>query len=553
MEVPDGYRVGGWTVTGPIGSGSWGSVYAARDGGGRRAALKFLGATALTPGRRAALDEIVGREVRFSLAARHPHLVRTHASLTVADPGHPGLDGAVVLVMDRAERSVQDLLDAAEAAAETTAGGAGLSGGPGGSGGSSGGPVGSRGGAARGPVPGAARILRGAAAGLAHLHAEGWLHGDLKPANILLGPEDEVWLADFGLTTELEGTHAYVPPMGTLDHMPPEWWSERTGSRGTAVRLTGDIWAYGVVAHQVLAGGLHPFPGATARARALAAQSYARGAAPLRLAPGLGDGWRELIAACLAPDHAGRAALTAELLAARVAELADAADAADPAEPYAGTEGARAAPWTRRRVLLPAGLAVAVAAAVVAAFAFTGGDGGGSGSGGSAPRAAHATPASRLTPLAGALPADADVPAALRPYISQAARMCVQEEVTPALIAAMLKAESGFDARARRPSTDEYGIAMWTPRVFDAWAVDGDHDGRKDYMSPPDAIATMGAYLCWVDEQLKADGMHGDLAALTAAAYRTSVRTIVDAGGVPARVQPYIDKVHRNLADYTSA
>jgi hypothetical protein len=578
-------------------------VYAAEDGAGGRAALKFLGAAALTPGRRAALDEIVGREVRFSLAARHPHLVRTHASLTVADPDRPGLDGAVVLVMDRAEHSVQDLLDAAEATATAP-------GGPGGSGA-----------AARGPVPGAARILRGAAAGLAHLHAEGWLHGDLKPANILLGPGDEVWLADFGLTTELEGTHAYVPPMGTLDHMPPEWWSERTGSRGTAVRPTGDIWAYGVVAHQVLAGGLHPFPGATARARALAAQSYARGTAPLRLAPGLAEGWRELIAACLAPDHAGRAGLTAERLVARVAELADPvnpagpvaladpvdpADLAGPAGPagsadqadLAGSAGpaglvdpaepadpagsvdpadlavpagpvdlaapagralrpagplARAAPRTRRRVLLPAALAVVAAAAVAAAFAFTGGDGGATGSGGSPPRAAHATPASRLAPLAGALPAHADVPAALRPYISQAARMCVQEEVTPVLIAAMLGAESGFDARARRPSTDEYGIAMWTPRVFDAWAVDGDHDGRKDYMSSPDAIATMGAYLCWIDEQLKADGMHGDLPALTAAAYRTSVRTIVDAGGVPARVQPYVDKVHRNMADYTSA
>jgi len=100
---------------------------------------------------------------------------------------------------------------------------------------------------------------------------------------------------------------------------------------------------------------------------------------------------------------------------------------------------------------------------------------------------------------------------------------------------------------------NEYGIAMWTPRVFRAWAVDGDRNGTKDYMSAPDAIATMGAYLCWVDEQLKKHGMHGDLPALTAASYRTSTRTIEEAGGVPARVQPYIDKVHRYLADYTPA
>jgi hypothetical protein len=502
--VPEGYEIGGWTVTGPIGSGSWGSVYTARDGDGRSAALKFLGAAALTPGQRRAVGDLVGREVRFSLAAVHPHLVRTHRSLTVSDPGSPALDGAVVLVMDRAERSVQDLLDAAEPGV---------------------------------PVPGAVRILRGAAAGLAHLHDEGWLHGDLKPGNILLGPGEEVWLADFGLTTELEGTHAYVPPMGTVDHMPPEWWSERTGSRGTAVRLTADIWAFGVVAHQVLSGGLHPFPGATARARALAAQSYARGRSPLRLAPGLTDGWRQLITECLAPDHAARAALTGGRLAERIARL-----------PAAGGEPGPAT-RSRRRIVLAAALATAVVvAAVVTAVTLTGGDG--HRAGGSPNPPVHAPAAAHSTAPDDALPDGSDVPAALRPYIVQSARLCVQQEVTPALIAAMLKAETGFDTKARRPQTDEYGIAMWTPRVFRAWAVDGDHDGTKDYMSAPDAIATMGAYLCWINEQLKAQGMGAGLPELTAAAYRTSVRTILDAGGVPARVQPYVDKVRRYLAEY---
>ncbi|MYS21649.1 lytic transglycosylase domain-containing protein, partial [Streptomyces sp. SID4948] len=146
--------------------------------------------------------------------------------------------------------------------------------------------------------------------------------------------------------------------------------------------------------------------------------------------------------------------------------------------------------------------------------------------------------------------ARSDVPAALRRYIGDAVRRCVHPEVTPALIAAMLKAESGFHADARRPGTDEYGIAMWTPRVFRAWAVDGDLNGTKDYMSAPDAVATMGAYLCWADEELQQQGVRGDQPGLIAAAYRTSVRTVVEAGGVPARIRPYVAAVHRYMADY---
>ncbi|NUS10411.1 MAG: protein kinase, partial [Streptomyces sp.] len=336
MDVPDGYRIGDWTVTGLIGSGSWGSVYTAEGPDGAPAAVKFLGTALLTPGQQGAMADLVRREVRFSLAAHHPHLIRTVEAVTVHDPAHPALDGCTALVMDRAARSVQDVLDASEtpgaADAPGTTGPAGMPArtGPAGAPARTGLPGAGAPGApgAEGPAgaaPGAGvdahRILRGAAEGLAHLHRQGWLHGDLKPANILLGPQGEVWLADFGLTAELDGTHAYVPPMGTLDHLPPEWWSARTGSQGTAVRPSADIWAYGVLAHEVLCGGLHPFPGATARARALAAQSYARDTAPLRLDPSLPDGWRRLITDCLAPDHARRAALTADRLAERVRVL----------------------------------------------------------------------------------------------------------------------------------------------------------------------------------------------------------------------------------------
>ncbi|GAA2893128.1 hypothetical protein GCM10011428_02090 [Streptomyces violaceus] len=106
-------------------------------------------------------------------------------------------------------------------------------------------------------------------------------------------------------------------------------------------------------------------------------------------------------------------------------------------------------------------------------------------------------------PVPGEIPADSDVPEALRPVIARAAHRCTDEEITPVLLAALIKAESGFDADAARPQSEEYGIAMWTPSVFRAWAVDGDGDGDKDHMSPPDAIATMSLYVCWLDPALQ--------------------------------------------------
>ncbi|MFF1542656.1 protein kinase [Streptomyces sp. NPDC058291] len=500
-RLPTGFRVDGWELGAVIGSGGWGTVYEARAvADGATAAVKVLPTTSLAPGQRATVAELVAREVRFSAEADHPHLVRTRAVCTVHAPEHPALDGAIALVMDRAEASLGQVLDSA---------------------------------APGGPLPHAERILRGVAVGLAHMHGAGWVHGDLKPANVLLGSDGEVWLADFGLAAELDGTHAHLPPLGTLDHLPPEWWSQRTGVDGAVVRPTADVWAFGVLAHQVLTGGLHPFPGATARARSLAAQAYARGTAPLRLDAGLHDGWRRLVADCLEPDHAARLRHTAESLAARVGELAG----------------------TRRRRRLPTSAAVAlvgVAAATLAGAALLGGDGGGGGAGGDdRPRDAPAVATGAHTAPAGELRANSDVPTALVPVITAAARRCTDAEITPALLAALIKAESGFDANAARPAAEEYGIAMWTPSVFRAWAVDGDGDGDKDYRSPPDAIHTMSLYVCWLDQRFKLAGLPAEkLPALIAAGYRTSDRTVIEERGVPERVRPHVEQVLRYLAAY---
>ena len=239
VDVPRGFQAGAWRVGEHIASGSWGSVYAASGEDGTEAALKFIAGGLLSPSQYAQLEE-----ARFNEQADHPLLVRTFETFV-----EPSL-AAVVVAMERGERNLQDAIGDVD------------------------------------PVP----VITALCEALVHIHARGWVHGDLKPSNVLLMADGSVRLADFGLARELEGTHAYAPRVGSSDFLPPEWWSERISERGIPVRPTIDIWALGVTMHQLLTGGLHPFPGADSRARAAAAQAYADGRAPLRLADELPAG-----------------------------------------------------------------------------------------------------------------------------------------------------------------------------------------------------------------------------------------------------------------------
>jgi len=294
VPVPKGYRVGPWEIREPLASGAFGSVYAARstgddgnaggagDPGGlpQSAALKFLPTGTRTPRQLAHLRELAEREVELLRRLRSPRLIRMYETLTVDDPHHPEIDGATVLVLERAEGSLDALL-------------------------------------ARSPRPASGpALLAQICQGLHQLHHAGWVHGDLKPSNVLLMKDGSARLADFNMAAELEGTHAYGPAFSTPDYTAPELlWSE-IGERGQQIRPTADIWAFGVLAHLVLTDTL-PLPGSTAEARSDAAVRYARGREDLRLSPELPAEWREIIADCLARTHeerAARAADTASLL-----------------------------------------------------------------------------------------------------------------------------------------------------------------------------------------------------------------------------------------------
>jgi hypothetical protein len=93
-------------------------------------------------------------------------------------------------------------------------------------------------------------LLRPVLDALAHAHAEGVIHRDVKPANILLSRDGRVKLGDFGIAKVLEETHLTQTGefLGTPAYIAPEQ------ARGEPVTAAVDQYAAGVVLYELLAG-----------------------------------------------------------------------------------------------------------------------------------------------------------------------------------------------------------------------------------------------------------------------------------------------------------
>jgi serine/threonine protein kinase len=211
-RVP-GARVGRYEITGILGRGGMGTVYAARDSElGRAVALKLLSASG-------ASDRLI-REAKAASALNHPNVVSIHDVVRHGDE--------IAIAMELVEGHPLRWYCGRPQPLEQI-------------------------------VEWGAQIAQA----LAATHARGIVHRDIKPENVMVRPDGYVKMLDFGLARRerLPGASSVQSSVhgklgGTLSYMSPEQ------ARGETAQAPSDIFSLGVVLYE-LACGRHPFASAS--------------------------------------------------------------------------------------------------------------------------------------------------------------------------------------------------------------------------------------------------------------------------------------------------
>ena len=268
-----GQQIGVYRIEALLGTGGMGTVYLAHDAElGRRVAIKVVGSTASDPeSSRSLLDE-----ARTVAALNHPSICSVHGL------GRIGSEPFIVMehIVGRPLSSV-------------IPNGSGL------------------------PLETAIHYAMQIADALAHAHARGVVHGDIKTANVMVGVDGRTKILDFGLAVRpVNATVSGDAPTttrrpvetscaGTVAYMAPELL------RGLAPSVWSDLWAFGVLFYEMLSG-FRPFVGGTAYELAAAVLTHQPMPLPSRIPARL----RALVSRCLATHPSDRFSSATELGAA---------------------------------------------------------------------------------------------------------------------------------------------------------------------------------------------------------------------------------------------
>jgi len=140
------------------------------------------------------------------------------------------------------------------------------------------------------------------AAALAAAQAEGVIHRDLKPQNILVGKDDHLYVSDFGLARSFEETNIQMTRtgafLGTPRYMSPEQ------VEGKPADLRSDIYAYGLILYEMVTGDV-PFTGESTL-KVMYQRIQERPKSPKTLNPDLPNWFVQVIMRCLERDPVTR-------------------------------------------------------------------------------------------------------------------------------------------------------------------------------------------------------------------------------------------------------
>jgi len=217
MTLQPGTRLGPYEIIAPIGAGGMGEVYRARDTKlGREVAVKVLPADLADNPESLSRFE---REARAVAQLSHPNILAIH------DFGR----------QDETAYAVMELLEGETLRVRLEHGAL--------------------------PARKAADFAVQIAEGLAAAHEKGIVHRDLKPENVFVTHEGRVKLLDFGLAKS--SGPAFIPGSQTLSierHTDPgtvmgtAWYMSPEQVRGEGVDHRSDIFSFGVVLYEMLAG-----------------------------------------------------------------------------------------------------------------------------------------------------------------------------------------------------------------------------------------------------------------------------------------------------------